>query len=138
MKNGNLVKGTVAAIASGLIFCAGVVVGENMPPEKPRGITVSDTVALDLGQQLNSVEGHQQRLRVVSFEPGAAVPLHNHLGRPGIVYVLQGTVTEHLEGKGDFERRQGEIFTEDTSTVHWVENRTNLPAKLLVSDIYKP
>lgn len=130
---------TMAAATTGLFFGSGLVLAEeNGPPAKPRGVSISTPTALDLGRQIDSVEGRQLRLRVVNFEPGAAVPLHSHAGRPGIVYVLQGTVTEHVEGKGVFERRQGEFFTEDAGTVHWVENRTNQPAKVLASDIYQP
>jgi quercetin dioxygenase-like cupin family protein len=102
------------------------------------GMRVSAPTALDLGEQLDGIQGRQLRLRVITFEPGGAAPLHSHKGRPGIVYVLQGTLTEHVEGKGVFDHREGDKFVEDKNTVHWAENRTNQTTIVLASDVYKP
>jgi quercetin dioxygenase-like cupin family protein len=121
-----------------MAFKAGVVVGENTPPEKMRGMNVGAPTVLDLSGELDSVDGRQLRMRVITFQPGGAAPLHSHNGRPGIVYVLKGTLTEHVEGKGVFDHQQGDSFTEDKTTVHWAENRTNETTIVLASDIYKP
>jgi quercetin dioxygenase-like cupin family protein len=134
----SIVWGLCAAAAIGLAFQAGVVVGENTPPEKMRGMKVSAPTALDLSEQFDSVDGRRLRMRVITFQPGGAAPLHSHKGRPGIVYVLKGTLTEHVEGKGVFDHQEGDSFIEDKNTVHWAENRTNQTTVVLASDIFKP
>lgn len=137
MNRKSIVWGLCAAAAIGLAFQAGVVVGENTPPEKMRGMKVSAPTALDLSEQFDSVDGRRLRLRVITFQPGGAAPLHSHKGRPGIVYVLKGTLTEHVEGKGVFDHQEGDSFIEDKNTVHWAENRTNQTTVVLASDIFK-
>lgn len=138
MNRKSIVWGLCAAAAIGLAFQAGVVVGENTPPEKMRGMKVSAPTALDLSEQFDSVDGRRLRMRVITFQPGGAAPLHSHKGRPGIVYVLKGTLTEHVEGKGVFDHQEGDSFIEDKNTVHWAENRTNQTTVVLASDIFKP
>ena len=138
MSNKKFLWGLCAATAIGMAFEAGMVVGENSPPEKMHGMRVSAPTALDLGEQLDGIQGRQLRLRVITFEPGGAAPLHSHKGRPGIVYVLKGTLTEHVEGKGVFDHQEGDKFVEDKNTVHWAENRTNQTTIVLASDVYKP
>jgi quercetin dioxygenase-like cupin family protein len=134
----SIVWGLCAAAAIGFAFEAGVVVGENTPPEKMRGMKVSAPTALDLSEQFDSVDGRRLRLRVITFQPGGAAPLHSHNGRPGIVYVLKGTLTEHVEGKRVLDHQEGDSFIEDKNTVHWAENRTNQTTVVLASDIFKP
>lgn len=138
MNKKNFLWGLCAATAIGLAFQAGVVVGDNAAPEKAHGVNVGTTSALDLGAELDTLEGRQLRVRLITFEPGGAVPLHSHNGRPGIAHVLKGSLTEHVEGKGVFERHEGDRLIEDRNTVHWVENRTDQTAMVLASDVYKP
>jgi hypothetical protein len=43
--------------------------------------------------------GRQLRMRTVTIEPGGVFgPIHDHKDRPGIVYMLQGTITDHRNG----------------------------------------
>ena len=127
-----------AAALTCLVFEAGVAVGEKTAPVEAHGVTVGAPSILDLGPELDSLDGRQLRIRVITFQPGGAVPLHSHNGRPGIATVLQGTLTEHLEGKGVFERQQGDRLIEDKYTVHWAENLTDQTVVVLAADIYKP
>lgn len=117
---------------------AGVVVGQNTPPEKMHGMNISAPTALDLSPELDGIEGRQLRVRVTTFEAGGAAPLHSHRGRPGIVHVLKGTLTEHVEVKDAFDHHAGDTFVEDKNIVHWAENRTNQTTIVLASDVYKP
>ena len=138
MRKRNLMWATGAAGLIFVAFEAGVTAGENAPPSQPQGVSVGTTSALDLGAELDSLSGRQLRVRLITFEPGGAVPLHSHNGRPGIAHVVKGTVTEHVEGKGVFERHEGDRLIEDRNTVHWVENRTDAEAMVLATDVYKP
>ena len=138
MTKSKWVLGACAGVLIGLVFEAGVVVGESEAPHEPRGVSVGSASTLELGPELDSLDGRQLRVRIITFEPGGAVPLHSHNGRPGIAHVLKGTVTEHVEGKGDFQRKQGDRLVEDGNTVHWVENRSDEIAIVFATDVYKP
>lgn len=138
MKSRNFVWAASLAAALGLAFGAGVVVGENQAPEKMHGVAVGDPTALDLGQDLDSIDGRHLRQRVITFEPGGAVPLHSHKGRPGIAYILKGTLTEHREGVGTIEHAAGDQIVEDGSVTHWAENRTGDTVVVLATDVFKP
>ncbi len=107
---------------------------ENSVPET-KGITVDVLSVLDLGQELDGMAGRQLRLRMVTIEPGGAFgPLHDHKGRPGMVYVLQGTITDHRDGVAK-EYGPGVGWPEDKSTTHWLENRGTIPAVEISFDI---
>lgn len=138
MRGKRIFWGICAAGVLGLVFEAGVVFGEDMAPEKPRGVTVGTTSTLDLTENLDDFQGRELRVRLITFEPGGAVPLHSHEGRPGIATVVQGTLTEHVPGKGVYERHTGDRLIEDRNTVHWAENRTDTTVMVLSTDLYKP
>ena len=138
MRGGKLFWGICAAGVLGLVFEAGVVVGDVMAPEKPRGVSVGTTSTLDLAENLDDFQGRELRVRLIMFEPGGAVPLHSHEGRPGIATVIRGTLTEHVPGKGVFERHTGDRLIEDRNTIYWAENRTDVTVMVLATDLYKP
>jgi len=54
-----------------------------------QGVTVELLATVDLGPEVQGMEGRQLRMRMVTFEPGGVFgPVHDHHGRPGTVYVL--------------------------------------------------
>lgn len=126
---------TAAALALG--FGMGVAVGQNAPTDN-KGVKISPPTALDLGGEIDGVQGRQLRLRVVTVEPGGVVSIHSHNGRPGVAYVLQGTLTEHVEGGGVHERIQGESWAEGKATTHWAENKGGRPVVIVAVDVFKP
>jgi len=138
MKSSKTVLAICSATALGLAFGIGVVVGETQAPDKMHGVEIGAPAALALGPEVETINGRQLRMRVITFEPGGAVPLHSHNGRPGIAYILKGTLTEHVDGKGTVEHPQGDRIVEDHNTVHWAENRTDQQVMVLSTDIYKP
>jgi quercetin dioxygenase-like cupin family protein len=127
--------GGIGALA--LAFGTGVAVGQNAPSAQT-GVSVSPATALDLGPEIDGVEGRQLRLRVVTFEPGGGIPVHSHKGRPGVAYMLSGTLTEHIEGVGTHVHKAGESWTEGKDTNHWAENAGDKPAVVVAVDVFKP
>ncbi len=88
-----------------------------------RGVSSELLATIDLGSEVEGMEGRQLRMRVFTFEPGAVFgPLHDHIGRPGTVYILQGTITDHRDGIAT-EYGPGLGWPEDRNTLHWLENR---------------
>ena len=90
---------------------------------------------MDLGAEIESMTGFQLRMRKFTFEPGAVFgPMHDHVGRPGMVYVLEGTITDHRDGVAT-EYGPGLGWPEDRHTIHWLENRGDVPAVEISFDI---
>jgi len=102
-----------------------------------KGITVKLLETIDLGPEIEGMAGRQLRMRLVTFAPGAVFgPLHDHKDRPGIVYILQGTITDHRDGR-EAEYGPGLGWPEDRNTLHWLENRGTTPAVEISVDIVR-
>jgi len=102
-----------------------------------KGITVELLTAFDLGPEIEGLEGRQFRMRMVTFEPGAVFgPVHDHKDRPGLVYILQGIITDHRNGEAT-DYGPGLGWPEDRNTLHWLENRGALPAVEISVDIVR-
>jgi quercetin dioxygenase-like cupin family protein len=109
---------------------------EQVAPET-RGVEVEMLATVDLAGELEGMEGHQLRMRLVTMEPGGVFgPIHDHRGRPGIVYVLQGTITDHRDGIAT-DYGPGVGWPEDRNTNHWLENRGTIPAVEISVDIVR-
>ena len=109
---------------------------EQTAPET-KGVTVKLLAALDLGLEIEGMEGRQLRMRMVTIEPGGVFgPIHDHKDRPGMVYILQGTITDHRNGV-DKEYGPGVGWPEDKDTLHWLENRGTTPAVEISVDIVR-
>jgi quercetin dioxygenase-like cupin family protein len=109
---------------------------EQTVPET-KGITVKLLKTFALGPEIEGMEGRQFRMRMVTFEPGAVFgPIHNHKDRPGMVYILKGTITDYRNGVAK-EYGPGLGWPEDKNTSHWLENRGETPAVEISVDIVK-
>ncbi len=108
---------------------------EQASPET-RGVTVKQLAAIDLGPEIEGMEGRQLRMRIVTIEPGGVIgPVHNHIDRPGVVYILQGTITDHRDGIAK-DYGPGLGWPEDRNTTHWLENRGTATAVEISVDIF--
>ena len=109
---------------------------EQAAPET-RGVTADVLATVDLGREIEGMEGRQLRMRLVTMESGAVYgPIHDHVDRPGLVYILQGTITDHRDGVAtDFGPGVG--WPEDRNTTHWLENRGTSQAVEISVDIVR-
>ena len=108
---------------------------EQTAPET-KGVTVKQLAAVDLGPEIEGMAGRQLRMRMVTLEPGGVIgPIHNHKDRPGVVYILQGTITDHRNGVTK-EYGPGVGWPEDKNTTHWLENRGTTTAVEISVDIF--
>jgi quercetin dioxygenase-like cupin family protein len=99
------------------------------------GVTVQVLGSVDLGPEIEGMAGRSLRMRIVTIEPGGAFgPIHDHKDRPGIVYVLQGTITDHRDGVAT-DYGPGLGWPEDRNTTHWLENSASVPAVEISVDI---
>ena len=71
---------------------------EREAPET-KGVTAELLATVDLGLEIEGMAGRQLRMRMVTIEPGGVFgPIHDHKDRPGLVNILQGTITDHRDG----------------------------------------
>jgi quercetin dioxygenase-like cupin family protein len=104
---------------------------------QPNGVSIELLATLDLGPEIEGMAGRQLRMRMVTIEPGGVFgPLHDHIDRPGLVYILQGTITEHRNGVTK-EYGVGVGWAEDKDTLHWLENRGTTTAVEISVDIVR-
>jgi quercetin dioxygenase-like cupin family protein len=109
--------------------------GNEQPAPETRGVAVELLATVDLGPEIEGMAGRHLRMRKVTIEPGGVFgPVHDHKGRPGIVYILQGTITDHRDGVVT-EYGPGVGWPEDRETTHWLENRGAMPAVEISVDI---
>jgi Cupin domain len=74
-------------------------------------------------------------MRMVTIEPGGVFgPIHDHKDRPGMVYILQGTITDYRNGVAK-EYEPGVGWPEDKNTTHWLENRRTTSAVEISFDL---
>jgi quercetin dioxygenase-like cupin family protein len=102
-----------------------------------KGVAVKLLATVDLGPEIEGMAGRQLRMRLVTLEPGSVFgPVHDHKGRPGTVYILQGTITDHRDGVAT-DYGPGVGWPEDRNTTHWLENRGTVPAVEISVDIVR-
>jgi len=110
---------------------------ERAAPET-RGVQTELLATVDLAGEIEGVGGRQLRMRLVTIEPGGVFgPVHDHVGRPGLVYILQGTITDHRDGV-ETDYGPGVGWPENRRTLHWLENRGTIPAVEISVDIVEP
>ena len=109
---------------------------EQAAPET-KGVAVELLATIDLGPEIQGMDGRQLRMRMVTIEPGGVFgPVHDHKGRPGTVYVLQGTITDHRDGVAT-DYGPGLGWPEDRNTIHWLENRGPVTAMEISVDVVR-
>lgn len=111
--------------------------GSEQAAPETKGVTVTLLATLDLGPEIDGMAGRRLRMRLVTIEPGGVFgPIHDHRDRPGMVYILLGTITDHRNG-GATDYGPGVGWPEDRNTRHWLENRGPTPAVEISVDIVR-
>ena len=109
---------------------------EQQAPET-KGVAVKLLASVDLGPEIEGMAGRQLRMRMVNIAPGGVFgPVHDHKDRPGIVYILEGTITDHRNGVAT-DYGPGVGWPEARNTTLWLENRGTTAAVELSVDIVR-
>ncbi len=96
-----------------------------------------ELLAVDLGPEIEGMAGLPLRMRIFTIAPrGVFGPVHDHKGRPGTVFVIQATLTDHRDGVAT-DYGPGVGWPEDRDTVHWLENRGTVPAVQISVDVIR-
>jgi len=131
-----LLRGGTWFLVLALALGAGASAAEETPPTKRVGIATNQLQFVDLGPEIEGMQGRHLRLRSGTLEPGGHNAIHTHADRPEVLYVLEGTILEHRDGVA-IERPAGTSFFGDKQTNHWIENKGPKRASFLVVDIVK-
>jgi quercetin dioxygenase-like cupin family protein len=106
-------------------------------PTETKGVSEMKLVgSISLKVDFPALEGRQLRARTITIEPGGVIAVHKHEGRPAIAYHLEGEVVEHRSDSPDpIVRKKGDVTLETPGLIHWMENRSDKPARIVAIDI---
>jgi quercetin dioxygenase-like cupin family protein len=104
-------------------------------PTMPAGVTDELVGSVDLQQEL-SLANRDLRLRRLVVQPGGIVPLHSHAGRPALITVVSGEITEYRSTcEIGIDHHAGDVSMESGGLSHWWRNNGSVPAVLLSADV---
>jgi quercetin dioxygenase-like cupin family protein len=99
-----------------------------------RGVTSELKIEEVIFGHLTELNGKfKLRATELTFVPGGYVGVHHHVG-PGIRYVVSGEFT-FAEGGQETIYKAGDYFFETGNLAHTAQNKTNLPARVLIVEI---
>ena len=130
-----LVMGVVTVCAT--VIGAPFVLAQMAPPAESKGVSAKLIGAIPLAGEIDSPEGRQLRMRVVTLAPGGVFAVHSHKDRPSVEYVLKGSATE-FRGDATKEYREGDSVLADRNTTHWWRNDGSEPAIFVAVDVFNP
>jgi quercetin dioxygenase-like cupin family protein len=112
-------------------------VNDEKPAPETKGVADEVLATVDLGPEIEGMAGRQLRMRMMTIEPGGVYgPIHDHKDRPGVVYILEGTITDHRDGIAT-DYGPGLGWPEDRNTTHWLEHRGTSRAVEISVDIVR-
>jgi quercetin dioxygenase-like cupin family protein len=114
----------------------GFALGQQSASTYYKGVSESLLAAIDLAKEIESVENRELRVSRATVEPGGHIGLHCHKDDPTIVYVLQGTLTNHHDDGTTQEFSAGQAFAEFGLRSHWVENNGAGPLIFVAANIH--
>jgi quercetin dioxygenase-like cupin family protein len=107
-------------------------------PKENKGLKTGKTEIVDLGPEIEGMQGRELRLRVLTIEPGGHIGIHSHKDRPSVAYFLQGTDTVTYADGTKKQFHAGDVTSANKGTTHWHENSGTEPVVLIIADIFHP
>lgn len=112
----------------------GVVVAQGLPKEKT-GVSNVETAAVPLAPDFAMTHGRTLRMRKVTILPGGALPMHPHVDRPSVSYVLSGALTEYVAGSDTPRTLDAGASNASFTHAHALLNRGATPAVFIEVDL---
>jgi len=108
-------------------------------PTETVGIRAVDTLGfINLKEEFPALENELFfRLRRLEIDPGGSAAAHEHNNRPGVAYILSGSITEYRK-EGSYVRNTGDHSFEYTGIQHGWRNHTDQPVQAIVVDVLAP
>lgn len=89
---------------------------------RPTGFTTERLAAIDLASEIGAVNGHVLRASRTRIAPGGGYAAHVHDGRPEIIVMLKGALTETRDGRAK-NYTAGSVLVMANGVTHTLENR---------------
>ena len=105
-------------------------------PDSNQGFNATPKQVVDLGPEIEAMEGRQLRMRLITIEPGGHNAIHSHEDRPVVVYFLQGTDTVTLGDGTSNVFRPGDTSFANKDTTHWHRNDGEEPVVFVAVDVF--
>jgi len=108
-------------------------------PQETQGITAVEALGfINLQEEFSDLDTPLFfRLRRLEIAPGGSVAIHEHDQRPGVAYILSGSITEYRQDE-ELIRTAGDHAFEYTGIRHGWSNHTQAPVQALVADVLTP
>jgi len=99
----------------------------------------TELATIDLGAHFDALASRRMRMNRAIVDPGARGSVHSHKGRPEIVHVIKGTLTEH-QGGVSRSYGPGETFVSNprVDVPHQIENAGSQAVEVLLVEIPPP
>jgi len=125
-------------LVTGLVLGYGqqVANSQEAAPKDNKGFKPTVMQAVDLGSEIEGMQGRQLRMRMLTIDPGGYIGMHSHKDRPSVVYFLQGTDTVTLEDGTVKVFQPGDTTTANKDTTHWHRNDGKMPVVLIAVDVF--
>ncbi|HWK49155.1 MAG TPA: serine hydrolase [Steroidobacter sp.] len=96
----------------------------------------TELASISLGAHFDALASRQMRMNRAVIDPGARGSVHSHQGRPEIVHVIKGTLTEH-EGGSSRRYGPGDTFVSNPrrDVPHQIENADREAVEVLLVEI---
>ena len=112
------------------------------PPANTPSITnkvhVESLGSVDLSREFIVLNDRILRSRRITISPGGSVAWHEHQQRPGVAYLIKGTLIEIRDdgsGVASIQRQAGEAVFESTGVLHAWRNDSDRPATAVIVDL---
>ena len=136
MKRRNILLTVLLVLGLVLSYGRQVANSQQTPPKDNKGFKATVKQVVDLGPEIDGMQGRQLRMRLLTIEPGGYIGIHSHKDRPAVVYFLQGTDTVTLEDGTVKVFRPGDTSSADKDTTHWHRNDGKEPVVLVAVDVF--
>jgi quercetin dioxygenase-like cupin family protein len=97
-----------------------LIVGSGLAPDAAQA-QQPGTKRTDLQRHDLSAPGREVVQVRVDFDPQYVSPQHTHPGEE-IIYVLEGTLEYHVEGRPTATYKTGDVLLVPAGMIHWVKN----------------
>ncbi|WP_170953608.1 cupin domain-containing protein [Synechococcus sp. UW179A] len=107
-------------------------------PSTTEKVSVEPLGSLDLSREFAALQGRVLRTRRITIAPGGSVAWHQHQQRPGVAYLINGSLIEIRDdgsGPRSLQRKTGDAVFESTGVLHGWRNDSDQPATAVVIDL---
>jgi quercetin dioxygenase-like cupin family protein len=105
--------------------------------QTPQGFDIKVLGSIDLEPEIAGMADRTLRMSYVTVAPGGSLAAHSHDGRPEIIYVVQGILTEQRNDAAPVDHKAGDVLIMKTGVTHALSNRSTAPAIYIAAPVAK-